>query len=86
MGCMKVHEAIATQGARKRNRADRKRRAAERRREAADWERERKAKQPGGTIKRVCPHCEKTSKIPAKYSGRRGRCPKCKEEVRVPED
>ncbi|MDC3379047.1 hypothetical protein OAX78_02035 [Planctomycetota bacterium] len=37
-------------------------------------------------IRFSCPHCEETSRIPAKYEGRRGLCPKCKAEVEVRTD
>ncbi len=35
-------------------------------------------------IRFSCPHCGETSRIPAKYLGRRGKCPKCRAEVEVP--
>jgi hypothetical protein len=31
-----------------------------------------------------CPHCGKKSRLAPKYAGKRGRCPKCKGEVKVP--
>jgi hypothetical protein len=57
---------------------------------AAAKERGRKARrerrnQEEGAVELRCPHCNKVSRIPIAYAGRRGRCPKCKEEVRVPD-
>ena len=34
-------------------------------------------------IPTTCPHCGKTSQIKEKYAGRRGKCPKCGERIRV---
>jgi hypothetical protein len=38
------------------------------------------------TVLLLCPHCEAVSKLPGEFAGRKGKCPKCKGVVRVPEE
>jgi hypothetical protein len=36
-------------------------------------------------VKFACPHCEHVSKLPESYAGRKGRCTRCREVLRIPE-
>lgn len=41
-------------------------------------------KAPAAPLALRCEHCNTTSHVPAKYAGRRGKCPVCRASIRVP--
>lgn len=36
-------------------------------------------------IEFACPYCEKISRVPATFAGKRGKCPNCKKVIEVPD-
>ena len=36
-------------------------------------------------VKVDCPHCQERTAVPAKYAGKKGRCPHCDSGIRAPD-